>query len=132
LTHRLFCYSTRRTRSMRPKTDVRARRSRLAFKRFLGGSSFMRTPAVFQSTALVLLLSLAIAGCHRQLPVLSPVLDKDLTSAKPFEKAPLVVQPPLDLERLPLEPSSDIINRAKQETAPRSEEHTSELQSRRD
>ena len=78
----------------------------------------MRTPAVFQSTALVLLLSLAIAGCHRQLPVLSPVLDKDLTSAKPFEKAPLVVQPPLDLERLPLEPSSDIINRAKQETAP--------------
>jgi len=64
------------------------------------------------------MLSLVIAGCHRQLPVLSPGLDKDLTSAKPFEKAPLVVQPPLDLERQPLEPSSDIINRAKRETAP--------------
>jgi outer membrane protein TolC len=65
-----------------------------------------------------MLLNLTIAGCHRQLPILSPKGDKEFTSAIPFDKAPLVVRPPIELEKQSPEPSPDIINRAKQETVP--------------
>lgn len=69
-----------------------------------------------QIIALVLLAALG-ASCSRRHPLIGPPGQLGLRTAAPFETRDLVTQPPVELAKMPIEPATDVIDRARDVSA---------------